>query len=183
MLIYCDENHEYQGISNLTDFGITYPTAISAVKYLAKKRYITRQESGEGLDARMVLRQDFWPFSDHLKSSPNQLMLFAEEAARPQTWYGKKEVDAIIGYYAKEQGVTDEKIKAWFKANYVRNIKATESLLGYCGTLEKGKAAIHRCRVQRGKEKLDWSLAGDVVRNISKWNIEVRTEGGQKKWD
>lgn len=95
----------------------------------------------------------------------------------------KKDTDAIIEYYAEEKNVPKENRKIWMQTNYRKNIRAAQYLLRYCGNLEEAKAAIHRCRIEREKNKMEWSLAGDVVRNISQWNVKINNDGGQKKWD
>ena len=103
-------------------------------------------------------------------------LVFGVKPKAEKTPYPKEEIDAIIEHYAIEQGIRQEDLKRWYKLNYARNIKAARALLEYAGTVELSKGIITACRIDRAAHKLDWSLAGDVLRNVHKFEV-TKTKG------
>lgn len=103
-----------------------------------------------------------------------------EEAVK----FSKAERDEVILWYAKQKNVPDEKLKIWCKqkSNYVENINPAKFILEYCGSVEAAKRAITNCRIERERKKLEWSLAGDVVRNIQNYAPKDGGTGAAKQW-
>jgi hypothetical protein len=186
IMAHSDERHEFGNMEKLLEYDISYPTILNCVNSLCKANYIKKidMETGNASILRVADRFSF--MADHLKKISNELFLFPEEPepAKPKKWWNKKDQDALIGHYAKEQGVTVADLGKWFRINYSANIRAAQRVLDYCSSIEEAKQIITNCRIERSKSKLSWSLAGDILRNIQNFapKTENLNEGGTKKW-
>lgn len=180
----CNERYEYPNMEKLQDNGFSYPTIISVIGKLEKKRCVRKIDTGGICIIRIT--EDWRAMVDYIKKIPNQLNFFTEpeeeEPKAPKHWWTKKDQDAVIRKYAEELGVPDEKIKEWYRSNYAKNVNAAQRLLDYCGHLEGAFLTIRNCRVEREKNRLSWSLGGDVMRNIHQFAPKNITAGGDKKW-
>ena len=180
IIFYSDKNHEYANIENLMDFNLSYPTVVKVVAGLEKKGCIKKFDTG----GKLILRvsPEYFEVSMHIKKCPNQLLLLPEDDIdEPKKWRTKKDQDALIRHYALERGVPVDKLSDWYKSDYKKNIEAAQFILDYCLDISQAKGAITNCRIDREKQKLNWSLAGDVRRNIQDY-VPKCIEGKERKW-
>lgn len=181
IMTFSDDRHEFGNMEKLMDFDMSYPTIVKIVESLSKRRCIKKIDTGRICILRVG--ETYHHLAAYLKSCPDQLVLFSEEPQpKRKEWWNKKDQDALIRHYALEKGVPEEKIKEWYRSNYGANVSAARRVLTYCSNLEEAKQTITNCKLERSKDGLTWSMAGDVCRNIQQFAPVPGSTGEGKKW-
>lgn len=182
ILLNCNERYEYNNMESMMHDGISYPTILACLKKLSEKGCIKKIDTTNFSILRVG--DGYRSLVDHLRKCPDDLVLIPEEPepVKEKKWWNREHMRELIGHYAHEQAVPKEKFKEWCRINFAKNIRAAESLLDYCGNIEAAKKTITNCRIDRAKQKLDWSLGGDVLRNIQKYAPKNLDQSGGKKW-
>ena len=184
IMVYSDKKHEFENMERLTDFNLAYPTVVNTVQELEKRGCIKKFDTGGKLILRVA--GAYQAVAAHIKKCPTQLEFLpdgsgdSKEDHKPSAkWWTKKDQDDLIRHYAQERGVPDESLRTWYRSDYKKNIQAAQFILDYCSNIDQAKQSITNCRIDRTKQKLEWSLAGDVRRNIQDY---VPKSTGAKKW-
>lgn len=178
ILSNCNDRYEYINMESLIEFELSYPTVVTSIESLVKKSCIKKFDTGG--HCILILHPDFRQLSDHIKKYSQTLELFSEEISEPEKKkVSHKDAKELIAHYAREQGVPQERMKEWNRANFAVCIKAAYRVLEYCDDLELAKKAVTNCRIARKRDNLEWSLGGDVMRNIQTW---IPKSKGAKTW-
>ena len=191
--IFSDARHEFGNMEKLTHFNLSYPTILKNLEGLIDDSYIKKLDTGGICILRVA--EKYHPLAEHMKKYAGSLTLFSldeeevkQEEEKKKRWWTKKDQDVLIFHYAIEQGVPQEKFKDWCKGknpghgNYAKNVRAAQFILNYCSSLEEAKITVTNCRIERSRSKLNWSLGGDVTRNIQNYAPKNGSLTGEKKW-
>src|SRR3990167_1120969 len=165
--IFSDARHEFGNMEKLTHFNLSYPTILKNLEGLIDDSYIKKLDTGGICILRVA--EKYHPLAEHMKKYAGSLTLFSLD---------EEEV---------EQEVPQEKFKDWCKGknpghgNYAKNVRAAQFILNYCSSLEEAKITVTNCRIERSRSKLNWSLGGDVTRNIQNYAPKNGSLMGEKK--
>ena len=175
-----DERHEYGVIEKLVDFDISPPTVYKGVDKLVKKGLVKKFDQGNIVVLRVS--QEYQEFAAYLKNCPKELVLFEEPDKKSRKWWTHKDCQLIIDHYCRERfKITDRTLmNKWWTATGAETLLAqAKRLLTFCKDMEEAKAIITNCRIKRERDKMTWTLGGDILNNILDYTPKT---GGIQKW-
>jgi len=175
-----DERHEFGVIEKLVDFDISPPTVYKVVDRLVKIGLVKKFDQGNIVVLRVG--QEYHELAMHIKKGPKDLVLFEEIDKKTKQWWKHKDCQDIIDHYCRERfKITDRNLmNKWWTATGAEQLLAqAKRLLTFCKDMQEAQAIITNCRIKRDRDKIPWTLGGDILNNILDYTPKT---GGIQKW-
>jgi len=183
ILTESDARHEYGNLEKLMHFNMTAPTVYKSVDNLEKYGYIKKFDQGQICILRVA--KEFFHLAEYLKKMPTDLVLIDEpqKEKKSQKWWTHEDCKKIINHYARERfKIDDSELTRWWKScNPQMLMVQAKRLLDFCQNIEEAKEVITNCRMTRERDRMTWSLGGDVLNNIGDYAPKLKKDG-QKQW-
>lgn len=185
LLTECDAEYSFTPIEGLNEYGLTAPTVLKVISRL--KRFGAIEQYDFGNRSMLKLKESFKGFSDYLKNYSFHIELtgstLEDIEERKAKAVERAQVEKLIGYYAKQKGVPDEKVQSWNRMNFARLIKPARNILSFVGSLERSLTLVDNTKLYYESKGLDWTMGGVMLREISKLsNMAKSDDNGEKKW-